>query len=159
MHRLVMRTAVSAVLTLLAVGCGQTPTITVQTQPTCQPINKYDTRCEQQAQSATAEPSPRPVTMTRAHAVRYELSGGNSEPNLIQYNDTPAGEGRKAGWRPGWPWTLEVQVPAGTIPSVRWVGADDATCRVIIDGVDVTGTFSDWSGSNSVHLCGATREP
>jgi hypothetical protein len=36
------------------------------------------------------------------------------------------------------PFTIEVDAPAGTIPWLRGLNASDTTCRVLVDGQDVT---------------------
>lgn len=151
--------AVIAVAVSLA-GCA-TPTVTVQQQ--CQPINKYDTRCEEMSREAAAPPSPQPITLTRAHTVVYQLTGHGSVLPIHATTDATNSSdnvGNQNGEATA-PWQLKVDAPPGMTPLLVMEPDSEVHCKVSIDGQDVTGEFPDSpNASNGIlEVCGATREP
>ena len=147
-------------LVLVAFGlsaCAQRPVV-VQQQ--CQPINQYDTRCENMASAATQPKVAGPLTLTSAAHVTYELVGpAGSQANLIEYFDGPDLYKNRQKVRvdgssnnhTDTPWRVEVDVPAYTKPLLRYAALGAVSCRITIDGVERTGETRDL-GYN-VHEC------
>ena len=137
------------------------PTVTVRQE--CQPINRYDTRCEVASREAAAPRAPKPITLTRSHTVVYELTG-HGQAQVVQMTtdaSNNAGFGDHRFDDADTPWRLEVAAPAGMTPLLRYQPDSDINCKITIDGQDVTGEFpkSNMSGNGTLTVCGATREP
>lgn len=146
--------AIAAAVSLA--GCA-TPTVTVRQE--CQPINKYDTHCDQTADS----PSPQPVTLTRPHIVVYELNG-NGTAQVVRATTDASNATSNVGdelSQAEAPWQLQVAAPAGMRPILLYTPNSDVTCHILVDGQDVTGEFpkSNLASNGILEVCGATREP
>jgi hypothetical protein len=149
---------------ILAACSSPTPSVTISVGEQCQPINKYDTRCDQA--SATAAPSvptrSKPITLDQSAHVRYEINFGPSgdRPDIIQYQKQTDvrfieyGHLRKQDTKS---FVYEFDASAGVRPYLRWHSADNATCRVIVDGVNV----AVWVPREipGFHACAAGPEP
>jgi hypothetical protein len=98
----------------------------------------------------------------RAHApgaVTYEINPGASgeKVGLISWTVGP-NDLRKKSSAGEFPIKIEMDVPAGTKPYLRWSNGRDASCRALVDGQDVTisVTFLRESG---LYECGAGSQP